>query len=166
MVAAYNQALNSQSTPSSPSAGHAIAAEGLGRWKDLLANFSEDYLRKNTREVYAEETFFNDTLVTLHTAAEVEEHLVKSSRFVPDGGIKFGSAAKAENGDYFVQWEMTLQNKQLNGGEPVTSIGVSQLRFNNAGEVVLHQDFWDSSSGFIEYLPVIGGQLRFVRNKF
>ena len=39
------------------------------------------------------------------------------------------------------------------------------LRFNDAGQVVLHQDFWDSSQGFFEHVPILGAMIRWVRNR-
>ena len=46
-----------------------------------------------------------------------------------------------------------------------TSIGISQLRFNADGKVVMHQDFWDSTEGLFSHLPGIGGAVRWVRSK-
>jgi hypothetical protein len=39
------------------------------------------------------------------------------------------------------------------------------LRFDKQGRVVLHQDFWDSSAGFYEHLPVLGGVMRWIKSK-
>jgi hypothetical protein len=44
----------------------------------------------------------------------------------------------------------------------VTSVGVSQIRFDREGKVAFHQDFWDSGKNFYAHLPVIGGAVGYV----
>jgi hypothetical protein len=42
---------------------------------------------------------------------------------------------------------------------------VTLLRFDRAGRVVLHQDFWDPAAGFYEHLPVLGPVLRWIKSQ-
>jgi hypothetical protein len=65
--------------------------------------------------------------------------------------------------DYFVRWRMTVRSERLNGGEPMVSYGVTHFRFDAAGRILLHKDFWDAGTGLHEYLPGIGSLLRGVR---
>jgi hypothetical protein len=48
-------------------------------------------------------------------------------------------------------------------GETVQSIGMSHIRFNSAGQVVLHQDYWDSGSNLFEHIPVVGWLIRRIK---
>lgn len=43
--------------------------------------------------------------------------------------------------------------------------GSSLLRFNEAGLVLLHRDFWDPAEGLYEKLPVIGMAMRCLRQR-
>jgi len=45
------------------------------------------------------------------------------------------------------------------------SIGMTQLRFNQEGKIIFHQDFWDSTEGFYQHLPYIGYIVRKIRSK-
>ena len=51
------------------------------------------------------------------------------------------------------------------GGESRASdtIGMTLLRFDDAGRVRFHQDFWDSTEGFYRHVPVLGWVLERVR---
>ena len=60
---------------------------------------------------------------------------------------------------------MTLRFKNLQRGKDTTSIGMSHIRFNSEGQVVLHQDFWDSSAGLFEHMPALGWMIRAVKRR-
>jgi hypothetical protein len=45
----------------------------------------------------------------------------------------------------------------------VVTYGVTQFRFDAAGRVLIHKDFWDSGTGLHEQLPGVGGIVRRVR---
>ena len=33
------------------------------------------------------------------------------------------------------------------------------------GKIVLHRDYWDAASGLYEYLPVVGGLIRWIKGR-
>jgi len=46
------------------------------------------------------------------------------------------------------------------------TLGVTHVRFNNNGQVILHQDFWDSGLGFYAHIPVLGAGVRAIARRF
>jgi hypothetical protein len=64
--------------------------------------------------------------------------------------------------DVYVRWTMEIRAKNLAGGKPVVTEGVSQLRFDREGRIILHQDFWNPANGIYRHLPLLGPALRFV----
>jgi len=44
--------------------------------------------------------------------------------------------------------------------------GASHLVFNEAGQVIAHRDYWDSSEELLQKLPVIGAPLRWLKRRF
>lgn len=141
------------------------AERGLENWKALLSNLTVENIRGKAARVYAERTFFNDTLKTLRTSAEIEEYLLETAEMLESGAVEFRDTVRAEDGSYYVRWEMVYRGRKLGGGEPIRTIGMSQLRFDEGGRVILHQDFWDASRGIFEHLPVIGTQVRWVKRR-
>ena len=59
---------------------------------------------------------------------------------------------------------MEIRAKGLAGGQPVITEGLSQLRFDDQGRIVLHQDFWNPSAGIYQHLPLLGPAIRFVNS--
>lgn len=65
--------------------------------------------------------------------------------------------------DFFLLWFMETRFSILGSERDVRTIGVSHLRFNDQGKVIFHQDFWDSSQGLDQQLPIVGGFSRWLR---
>lgn len=139
--------------------------QGLEAWKGLLADLSRENVEGKASRVYAETTFFNDTLKTLLGGEAVESYLVETAELLHSGSVEYGDTVRSSDGTWYVRWEMVYSGKKLAGGEPIRTIGMSHLAFDEEGRVVMHQDFWDSTRGIFEHIPVVGGQLRFIKKR-
>ena len=143
------------------------AANAVLAWQDALADltFPTEEQKTALGEVYADELFFNDTLKTLSSGADVKAHLIATADLLTSGSVECFSTTRDDNGDYSIRWEMSYAGPKLNGGDPIVTIGMTQLRFNEKGEVIFHQDYWDSSAGVFEHIPLVGGLVKFVRGR-
>ncbi len=139
--------------------------KGLEAWKGLLADLSRGNVEGKASRVYADSTFFNDTLKTLRGGEAVESYLVETAELLHSGSVEYGDTVRSSDGTWYVRWEMVYSGKKLAGGEPIRTIGMSHLAFDEGGRVVMHQDFWDSTRGIFEHIPVLGGQLRFIKKR-
>ena len=138
--------------------------EGIERWKQLLADFSVENLKGKVGSVYADETFFNDTLKTLRSAEAIEEYLIETAEMLKYGCVSYDDVAISGD-DVYVRWTMVYRSKTLSKKQDIVTIGMSHLRFDEAGKVVLHQDFWDSTRGIFEHVPLIGNGIRAVKKR-
>lgn len=119
-------------------------------------------VREQTVTVYAPEAYLNDTLVGIDGVGRIEAyflHTIERARLLK---VEFLDRAPAGT-DWYVRWRMTVAADGVNGGRDVVTYGVSQLRFDSAGRVLIHKDFWDAGTGLYEQLPGIGGVIRRVR---
>lgn len=139
--------------------------QSLAAFKDYLANLSEKNVREKTQTVYAPDAWFNDTLKTKIGAAAIEEDFLKTLKNVQAIEVSFTDEVRSGN-DYYLRWVMDITFKNLHRGRPTRSIGMTHVRFNEAGQVIVHQDYWDSAQGFFEYVPVIGGGIRLIKSMF
>ena len=73
----------SREVPSTPEARQ----DGLERWKELLSEFSGENLAGKASRVYADQTFFNDTLKTLRGAGEIEDYLLETAAMLESGTV-------------------------------------------------------------------------------
>ena len=131
----------------------------VDRFQSLLADYTAPDFTSRLREVYAEDVFFNDTLKTLHGVDEVAKHFAATAAALESGTVEFVDLV-AEDGDYYFRWVMTMRFKRLDDGAPKLSVGMTHVRFDGAGRVVLHQDFWDSTGGLFEHVTGLGWMLR------
>jgi steroid Delta-isomerase len=60
----------------------------------------------------------------------------------------------------FLRWDFHFSKSGL--GQNMRIHGSSYLRFNVAGKIVYHQDYWDSGKELFAKLPVIGAVIRWL----
>jgi hypothetical protein len=142
----------------------AARALGIERWQALLSDFSEGNLKGKVSAVYADETFFNDTLKTLCSAGAIEEYLLETASMLEHGSVSYDDVVESGE-DVYVRWRMVYRSKKIAKGQDIVTIGMSHLRFDSDGKVVLHQDFWDSTRGLFEHVPLIGTGIRTIKKR-
>jgi ketosteroid isomerase-like protein len=139
-----------------------MVERGVARFRAFFENVTADGVRQKAPELYAEDVWFNDTLKTLRGRAAVEAYFLKTLDHVESFGAAVDDVA-VSGVNVYVRWTMAVRFKGAK--EPVRTIGMTLLRFDRDGRVVLHQDFWDPAAGFYEHLPVVGGLLRWIKSK-
>ena len=144
--------------------GSALERAALDRFADLVAEMSPERIRAKAGGVYAAEAYFNDTLKELVGADAIEEYLAHSMEATESVRVAVDDISSA-NGDYYVRWTMDIRFKNYNQGRIARSVGISHLRFDTEGKIILHKDFWDAAGGLYEYLPVLGGVMRWIKSR-
>ncbi|MGL4232479.1 MAG: nuclear transport factor 2 family protein [Casimicrobium sp.] len=116
------------------------------------------------RELYAANAYFKDPFNEVNNIAAVEKifvHMFVSlhePRFVVTTKIAQGSEA-------FLIWDFKFRIKKYKPNETQTIRGASHLRFDEAGSVVFHRDYWDAAEELYEKLPLIGTVIRFAKRR-
>lgn len=162
-----NSQINAYASETGKSAASATSEStelGIERWKSLVGDFSVSNLKGNVASVYAEQTFFNDTLKTFRDPRAIEDYLIETAEMLKYGRVDYQDTAISGN-DVYVRWKMTYRSKKLAKDDDIVTIGMSHLRFDEAGKVILHQDFWDSTRGVFEHVPVIGSGIRMIKKR-
>lgn len=132
------------------------------RFKSYWQNLSEENVREVLPQVYAENVWFNDTVKTITNRAELLDYMLHTASMVNSTTVRVRDIAYTEQG-YYVRWEMRVEPKNPRYGTEWKSIGLSHIRLNAAGEVILHQDYWDSAAGLYEHFPVLGWMIRNIK---
>ena len=142
-------------------AGADDGRRATGRFSALYSDLSEENVRKRVRGTYAPGAWFNDTIATEVGIDAIERYLLKTARGAE--AIKATVQDVAVSGsDCYVRWSMEVRTKNLAGGKPTTTEGVSQLRFDEQGRIIFHQDFWNPAAGIYQHLPLLGPAIRYV----
>jgi hypothetical protein len=164
-VAEYNTTLSNNSS-NLLSAGSPSLNPAIKNFTSLLENIGDkNYVSENTEKVYAKDAYLNDTLVTHHGSEKIKSYFLSTSDNMSSYKVTIDDIASSGK-EHYVRWTMLFTAPRLNGGKPVESIGISHVRFNDYGQVIMHQDFWDSGTNIYGQIPVIGGIIESIRKRF
>ncbi|MDX1569455.1 MAG: nuclear transport factor 2 family protein [Xanthomonadales bacterium] len=161
-VPAYEQAMASADFESAVDVG--ALPDGPRRFYEFLDNFSAETVSRETGAVYAEDAFLNDTLKTLRGRQAIEAYFTETFTHVESLEAEVVEVVGADR-SWFFRWRMTLVFKDLNDGQPSTSVGVSHVIFDDAGQVQVHQDYWDAATHFFSMVPIAGKIIEKVKDR-
>jgi len=130
--------------------------------REYFSDVTSASVRELTAQVYAPDAYLNDNLAALRGADAIETYFLDAMESADILRVEFLATA-VDGIDVYVRWRMHMEIPALNRGDPMLSYGMTQFRFDEAGRVLLHKDFWDSGSGFFEYVPVVGRVIRHLR---
>ena len=136
--------------------GSAGESAALARFQRFFADFSPQKIAVLLDQTYSEDAWFNDTLKTIRGRDQMRSYLKHSAEAVESCVVEVKETLSNETGDYYIRWVMTIRFKRFKKGQDTQTIGISHVRFNNEGLVCFHQDYWDSTAGIFEHIPVLG----------
>lgn len=143
------------------SGGNEQAAE---RFKAFMSSLSVETVEQQADDIYAQDAYLNDNLKEVRGRDEIRSYLKKSAEGVESIRVTFNDTMSSGINWYF-RWTMAVRFKSLRDGATVVTSGMTHVRFNDAGLVVLHRDFWDSATGLYEHVPGLGLAIRFVKRR-
>jgi hypothetical protein len=141
--------------------GAAAGREAVRRFAVLYGDLSPANVEARVRETYAPEAWFNDTLATKVGIDAIEAYLLRTAREAESVRATIDDVA-VSGSDCYVRWTMVIKTSNMRGGLPLTTVGMTQLRFDREGRIILHQDFWDPGAGIYQHIPALGPAVRFV----
>jgi hypothetical protein len=104
---------------------------------------------------YAPQLYFNDTVHTLRTRDEVVAYMLRTAERVESLKVEVNDVAIKDN-NYYLRWVMSMRFKMSGDAVESKSIGMTHIRTDAEGRVVLHQDYWDGIEGVYQYIPFVG----------
>ncbi|MGK7297493.1 MAG: nuclear transport factor 2 family protein [Candidatus Wenzhouxiangella sp. M2_3B_020] len=128
---------------------------GLAAFERTYADLTHPQLGERIRSLYAQRLYFNDSLKTFHDRDDLVAYMEATGSMLERSEVDVERVLR-DGADVFIRWTMRFTASAL--GDPVTSesVGMSHLRFDLQGRIVLHQDFWDSAAGLYRNLPMVG----------
>ena len=156
---AYQQALvQFQGTPQ-------VQTADIEDFVRFLSNLGTDDTAERARELYAQDLYFSDALMLTNSKDSVVEHF----RGLVDGGARVEVDmldVLVQDSDVYLVWLMTAEFQPIRKAVTSKTIGITHARFNTAGEVILHQDFWDTGLGFYQHVPGLGSGIKAINRRF
>lgn len=163
-VDSLNRALAATESVPGPARGSCTEQAGIDRFQEFLEHLDEQSAREKTSTVYARDAYLDDTLKTLRGSDAIRDYFVKTARGLDGMSVRFDDLAVSGR-NYYFRWTMETRMKHLARGRAVRTTGVTLVRFNREGQVILHQDYWDSARGVWEHVPAVGSAIRWIRSR-
>ncbi len=129
----------------------------------VFSDFKQGATEENIRQLYADKFYFNDTFTTISDIDTLVSYMQETAKKVEITTVDILDLAASDN-DYYIRWIMHMRFEARGRVINSKSIGMTQLRFNTNGKVILHQDYWDGAEGFYQHLPYIGYIVRKIRD--
>lgn len=163
LIGAHDAALARSSPTNAPPPGSDVEKAAIARFVDFYRVYSSESIRRGVRDLYASDAYFGDPFKSVNGINAIEDYFLKMAETVVSCTFTVTSTSRSAEGEYFIRWVMDLTAARAKKA-PLRVLGLSQVRFNAQGQVIFHQDYWDTSTLF-ERLPVVGGPTRFVKRR-
>ncbi len=124
-------------------------------YRDLVRPDIDDQIT----ELYSEEFYFDDTLKTFRHPEELARYMALTGSRLNSGKVEIQHVIR-DDVDVYVRWHMQFESATMGRAIQSGSVGMTHLRFDESGRIVMHQDFWDSAEGLYRHLPLFGWLLK------
>jgi len=138
--------------------------DAIDRFKDFFSVWTQENVLAKVRHVYAEDAYYFDTFKEVNGIDAIEAYILRTLKAVESSTFEFTDIAVSE-GNYYFRWITDMKFKILKKGQVFRSYGITHIRFDETGKVVLHMDYWDSASGLFEHIPVLGGLIKLIKRR-
>ncbi len=121
-------------------------------------------LEAEVKVLYAEKLHFSDTFMIAQHREQVVKHFLGLRDADAEIDLHVHDVLHSDVGIYLV-WSADNSFSILGETTTAPSIGVTLFKLDEHGRIFLQQDFWDSTHGFYQHLPILGGALRTIRDR-
>lgn len=112
-------------------------------------------------QIYAEDAWFKDPFNEVKGLAEISR--IFAHIFVQVDRPRFIVTTQLDQDQTAVLiWDFEFRMKRFSSA-PQTIRGATHLRFDDAGLVIYHRDYWDAAEELYEKLPLLGGLMRILK---
>jgi steroid delta-isomerase len=115
------------------------------------------------RGVYAADARFKDPFNAVQGLPEIARIFGHMFKALETPRFRILSVV-AQGDEVFLTWDFNFRTRGR-GAAAMCIHGASQLRFDAAGQVAWHRDYWDAAEELYEKLPVLGALMRWLKRR-
>lgn len=145
--------------------GSPAERQGIERLKLFLSRIDAESVRNNTLSVYAPDAYLNDTLVSRRGSSNIQSYFLATVEAAETITANIEDVTRSADGFYYVRWTMDVRMKKVAAGETIRTLGITLVRFDDQGRVLIHQDYWDSAAGLWDHVPGLGRGIRWIKGR-
>ena len=115
-------------------------------------------------QFYAQQVWFKDPFNEVQGLAQVQQ--IFSHMYLALHRPRFVVTERIVDGPQcFLTWDFEFYFKGRRNAVLQTIRGTSHLKFNAAGQVLYHRDYWDAAEELYEKLPLVGSLMRWLKRR-
>lgn len=137
----------------------------IDRFRSFFGEMKAADIEQRVAQTYAPDVFFNDTLKTVRGLQHLQHYLRDSAEASEAVRAEVVEVTRTGHGDYLLRWKMMIRFKRFAKGRDTWSIGMTHLRFDDAGRIAYQQDYWDAADALFQYVPVLGWGIRAIKRR-
>ena len=141
-VTDFDTAIRATASVQGPPRGSVLEQVAIDRFATFLGHLDEQTVRNQTGKVYAPDAYLNDMVRTIHGSPAIRDYLLQF--LLGQVSLRIDDVAVCGR-NYYFRWTMETRRNIPAGGKPERTLGISLIRFDPQGRVILHQDFWDAT---------------------
>ncbi len=112
-------------------------------------------------KIAAPNIYFKNPLHEAHSIEAVEAVFEHTFRTLDSPKLKVMDYSFGQQGVGYIRWSFSYKSN----GKPQSLDGMSEIMFNDQGQVISHIDHWDTGEGVYEKVPLLGAAIRFLKSK-
>ena len=141
-----------------------IPSGAIEKFVKLFSNLKAADLAEQVSAVYSDKIYLNDTLNTVNSRDEMLIYLKHTAENLENYHFELiDHAISGEN--LYLRWTMDIDFTALGKDIQSKSIGMSHLKFDDNGKIIVHQDYWDSVEAIYQHIPYMGYWVRKARSQ-
>jgi len=113
-------------------------------------------------EVYAPDACFRDPFNEVRGVPAIRRIFAHMFEQLDDCRFTIKESIADADGA-MLTWDMTFRMRRWQPAQLRRIHGATHLRFDAAGRIAYHRDYWDAAEELYEKLPVVGGLMRWLR---
>ena len=135
----------------------------IARAVELFENLSPARL-PDIGQLYADDAFFKDPFNEVNGSEKIRS--IFAHMYVALNDPRFEVKSRfGEGNEAFLEWHFIFRFKDTRPTEWQCVRGSTHLRFDSAGRIVYHRDYWDAAEELYEKIPLLGGLMRWIKKK-
>ena len=115
-------------------------------------------------DVYAAHAYFRDPFNEVRGLAEIRRIYAQMFEHLDECRFAFRDAVVDEGGA-MLTWDMTFRIRRLDPAKVRSIHGATHLKFDAAGRIAYHRDYWDAADELYAKLPVVGPLMRWLKRR-
>ncbi len=144
--------------------GETVSKQAVEGFSQLFSDLKQEDLQAAVRNAYSDDFYFNDTFRSIDNIDDLVDYFLETSDNINATKVYIEDIVQSDR-DFYVRWVMDIDFETYNKKIVTRSIGMSHLRFNTEGKIILHQDFWDNTDAFFRHLPIVGPMITRVQKR-